>query len=97
MVMPPSPPAQAQITSQPTNKVLGAAGGSAVGTAIASLIVWGLDNYHLLSAQPLPDKVQTSITVIVTAVITFAGGYYVRPNPTQTTLKGSDGKNYTAM
>ena len=89
-------PSPRQITSQPTPKVIGAAGGSAVGTAAATLITWGLDNYHLLSAQPLPSKVQDSLTVILSAIFTFLAGYYVRPSHAQTTVL-QDGKVFTAM
>src|SRR5262249_27073094 len=90
----PTPPAP-RITATPTPKVLGATGGSAVGTAVATLITWALDNYHLLSTQQLPAELQTSVTVIVTAVITFLVGYYVSPSPSQTTVQ-QDGKTYTA-
>lgn len=89
-------PPQPQVTAQPTPKVLGATGGSAVGTAIATLITWALNNYHVLSSQALPSEVLTSVTVIVTAIVTFLAGYYVRPSPTQTVIQ-QGGKNFTAM
>ena len=91
-----STPLAPQITTQPAPKVLGAAGGSAVGTALATLITWALDNYHLLSTQPLPSKVQDSLTVVISAIFTFLAGYYVRPSPTQTAIR-RDGKIFTAM
>jgi hypothetical protein len=80
-------PAQPQLTAQPTPKVLGATGGSALGAAVATLINWALDNYHLPSSQTLPPNVLTSITVITTALFTFLSGYYTRPAPTQTVIQ----------
>lgn len=90
-----APPAP-QITSQPTPKVIGAAGGSAVGAALATLITWAFDNYHLLSAQPLPSKVQDSLTVIISAIFTFLAGYYVRPSPTEIAHR-QGGRTFTAI
>jgi hypothetical protein len=85
------------ITSQPTPKVIGATGGSGIGGAIGTPVAWPLDNYHVLSAQPLSTEVKSAIVTLVSAFFAFLGGYYMRPAPTQTVLQDDAGRNATAM
>jgi hypothetical protein len=83
-------------TLTPTPKVLGATAGAAFGGAVGTVLTWAVDNYHLLSGQPLPSEVKAAIAVIITTIISYAGGWFVRPNPNHTAIL-QDQKYVTAI
>jgi len=66
--------AQPVPTSAPTTKVIGATGGSAVGSQIATIILRAIEsifNYHF------PENVKTAIAGLIAAIVAFLAGYYV--------------------
>jgi hypothetical protein len=85
---------QVQPTNSPTAKVMAATTGSAAGTAAATIIVYVLNTY-LLAGRPLPNEVQSSITLLVAAGVSFLFGYYKSPSPSETTTVGGNGKPVT--
>jgi hypothetical protein len=63
----------AEQTSFPTNKTFAATGGSVVGSAIATIVLYVLQSYM---TTPLPQTVEGAITIVVTALFTFAAGWF---------------------
>lgn len=58
-------------------KVKVATGGSAVGVALAGLILWLLDEYAYTSG-PIPDPLSFAVVTLLPIGLTFAGGYLAR-------------------
>lgn len=71
MVSPANP--DARPTSAPTTKTLAATGGSAVGGAIAVVVLHVISRFTGVLDKDLSD----AITVIIGAAVTFLAGYYV--------------------
>ncbi|KAB0677580.1 hypothetical protein [Aureimonas leprariae] len=70
----------------PTNKAIAATGGSAVGAAIATVILYLLDPNN-----QLPGAVTTAITTLVTAVVTLAAAYFTPPGSNEAIIMTQDG------
>jgi multisubunit Na+/H+ antiporter MnhB subunit len=62
----------AQKTNVPTNKTLAATGGSVVGSAIATIVLYMVEQHW----GKLPEAVSGAVTVLVTAIVTFIAGYF---------------------
>ena len=78
-------------TSAPTNKAVAATGGSAVGAAISTIVLYLLDpNGHL------PQEVKVAITTLVTAIVTLAAAYYTPPGASEAVMQMPDGSITTA-
>ena len=85
---------QVQPTNSPTAKVMAATTGSAAGSAVATIIVYVLNTY-LLSGRPLPNEVQSAVSLLVAAGVAFIFGYYKSPSPNEATTIGGNGKPIT--
>lgn len=70
----------------PTNKAVAATGGSAVGAAISTLLVYGIELNHAL-----PDTVSGAITTLVTAAVTLAAAYFTPPGTNETIILTPEG------
>lgn len=79
-------------TSAPQRKVLAATGGAAVATAVATLVLWGLD-----PASTLPPGVREAISTLVVAVFTFLAGYFTPPGAAETAVRTEDGRTVSAV
>lgn len=78
-------------TSAPTNKAVAATGGSAIGAAVSTIVLYLLDpNGHL------PQEVKVAITTLVTAIITLAAAYYTPPGASEAVVQAPDGSIKTA-
>jgi hypothetical protein len=87
-----SAPARAgRTTGQVVNKVWGSTGGTVLGGAIATLLVWWLDVNHILTAGDLPEAVKAAIGTVVTTVFAFLGGYFTRPGSDEAVTRDSTG------
>jgi len=78
-------------TSAPTNKAVAATGGSAVGAAVSTILLYLLDpDGHL------PQEVKVAITTLVTAVVTLAAAYFTPPGASEAVIRAPDGSIKTA-
>jgi hypothetical protein len=77
----------AQPTSVPTNKTLAATGGSAVGAALATILLYLID-----PESKLPQPVQVAVTTLMTAAITFIAGYFTPPGAREAVVQTADGR-----
>ncbi|TGN67876.1 hypothetical protein E4L95_03430 [Paracoccus liaowanqingii] len=50
-------------------------------TAAASVAVLVVSGIEALSGNPLPDEISAALTAVVTAISTWAAGYYTLPAP----------------
>lgn len=78
--MPPLP------SAAPTNKAVAATGGSAVGAAIAILLLYAID-----PAGALPSAVSAAITTLVTAMATLGAAYFTPPGSNEAVVRTADG------
>jgi hypothetical protein len=68
-------------SSGPTEaKVKAATGGSAVGVALAGLLLWLLDTY-VFRADPVPDPIAVAVWTLLPIGLTFVGGFCARHTP----------------
>ena len=56
-------------------KVMAATGGSALGSAIATILNWYLDSHHILGQNPIPPPVQGAIALVIASLVAFVGGW----------------------
>ena len=70
----------------PTNKAVAATGGSAMGAAISTLLLYGIE-----LNPPLPDTVSGAISTLVTAAVTLAAAYFTPPGTNETVILTPDG------
>ena len=77
----------AQPTNAPTNKTLAATGGSAVGSAIATIALYLYD-----PQSQLPATVQVAATTLVTAIVTFIAGYFTPPGASEGVVRTATGR-----
>jgi hypothetical protein len=77
-------------TAAPTNKAVAATGASALGTALATIIL------YFGGGTGLPDNVQTAITALITAIVTMAAAYFVPPGSGEAVMRTPEGKTVTA-
>ncbi len=79
----------------PTNKTLAATGGSVVGSALGTIV-----NYYMNVGLPpdhvTPQAVQGAITVLITAIVTFALGWLVPPGIGETEIQTPTGMKTAA-
>ena len=57
----------------PKGKVVAATVGAGVGSALANIIVWWVE---LAANIDIPNEVSLSIGIVITAGLSFAGGYF---------------------
>jgi hypothetical protein len=74
------------------NKVWAATGGSAIGGAVATLVVWYLDTNRILSADALPTTVTSAISTLISTLAAFGSGYYVRPGANVVAVLDASGR-----
>ena len=79
-------------TAQPRQKVLAAAGGSGVASALSVLIIWGLKSAGL----NIESTIQEAFSTVLISVVTFAAGYYTPPGSSETTIINSAGNAQSA-
>lgn len=65
----------AQMATDKTARKVTAATAAA---SVAVLVVFGIE---ALSGNPLPDQISAAVTAVVTAISTWAAGYYTLPAP----------------
>jgi hypothetical protein len=85
--------AGARVTYRPRQKVVAAAGGSGVASAIAVLVIWGLRR----SGVAMPPEVEASLSTVIIAAITFPAGYMMPPGGSETTVRAQDGRARCAI
>jgi hypothetical protein len=71
----------------PTNKTIAATGGSAVGAAASTIILYLID-----PKSQLPPPVQVAVTTLLTAFLTFIAGYLTPPGATEGVIRTAEGK-----
>lgn len=81
------------VTGVPKQKVIAAAGGSGVATALAVLVLYGLQSAGF---NP-PNDVKDALTTVFVAVITFLAGYVCPPGAAEGTLRDADGAVKSAI
>lgn len=79
-------PSKLTPSKAPTNKAVAATGGSAIGAAISTLVIFTLDPNH-----QLPGEVTTAVTTLVTASVTLAAAYFTPPGANEAVAMTSDG------
>lgn len=62
-------------TNRPTNKVVGATSGTVLGGAVAGV---GIYIVETAAAIDIPGPVELSVVIIVSAILTFVGGYFIK-------------------
>jgi predicted lysophospholipase L1 biosynthesis ABC-type transport system permease subunit len=62
------------------SKVKAATGGSALGVAIAGVVIWLLDT-HVFTTEPVPDAISVLVFLLIPALLTFASGWAARHTP----------------
>lgn len=74
----------AQPTNAPTNKTLAATGGSAIGAAIATIVLYltGWD-------KALPPHVATAVTAVIAAAVAFISSYLTPHGPGEGIMRNS--------
>ena len=76
----PLAPAQ-EASYRPTPKVVAAAGGSAMGVSLSTVVSWAVVQYCPVA---MPDDVNKAVTFLIitglTAAFTFVCGYITRPS-----------------
>jgi hypothetical protein len=77
----------AQPTNLPTNKTVAATGGSAVGAAVATILLYLID-----PKSELPQAVQVAVTTLMTAIVTFIAGYWTPPGATEGVIRTAEGQ-----
>ena len=80
-----------QKTNVPTNKTLAATGGSIVGAAISTIVIYLID-----PTGKLPPSVSGAITVLVTAIVTFIAGYFTPHGANEGVVNGASVKLVSA-
>jgi hypothetical protein len=73
-------------SAAPTNKAVAATGGSAIGAAVATILLYLFDPH-----QSLPAGVSTAVTTLVTAVVTLAAAYFTPPGSNEAVIVTPDG------
>jgi hypothetical protein len=79
------------------NKVWAATGGSAIGRAVATLVVWYLDSNHILSPDALPTTVTSAISTLISTLAAIGSGYYVRPGREEVAVMDGSGRPVSAV
>ena len=74
------------------NKVWAATGGSAIGGAVATLVVWYLDTNRILTLDALPTTVTSAISTLISTLAAFGSGYYVRPGANEVAVLDTSGR-----
>jgi hypothetical protein len=69
--------AAGQPTATPQPKVVAATIGAGVGTALGIIGVWA---FEASTGIDVPEGVELSVGVVVTAGLAFVGGYFKRPS-----------------
>jgi hypothetical protein len=73
-----------QFSYRPTNKVVAATSGSAVGAAISTVVSWVIGQYGPTGMTVEVNRALTCLIVAgITAAFAFAFGYFTRPSPHQ--------------
>jgi hypothetical protein len=81
-----NPPVVARQSYVPTNKAVAATGGSAIGAAIATLIVYWID-----PTNTLPGTISGAITTLVTATVTLVAAWVTPPGANEAVVNTADG------
>ena len=79
-------------TGMPRIKVVAAAGGSGVASALAVIVIWAIRNAGIA----LPEEIAGAISTIMIAVITFLAGYYVPPGASEATMLDANNRAVSA-
>lgn len=74
-------------TNVPSQKTVAATGGSAVGAALSTVLLYWYD-----PTNQVPEGVRTAITVLVSAGVTFLAGYFTPPSSREAVVKDASGK-----
>jgi len=82
----------AQKSSIPTNKTIAATSGSVVGSAIATIVNYAVEQHW----GKLPTEVSGAIAVLVTALVTFAAGYFTPHGANERLLTDASGSVVSA-
>jgi hypothetical protein len=82
----------AQPTNAPTKKTIAATGGTVVGGAIATIILYLIEKYW----GKLPDTVSEAVTVLVSAVFTFSASYFTPHGAMEGIVKDASGRVMSA-
>lgn len=82
----PQVPSNPTPSRAPTNKAVAATGGSAIGAAISTIVLFALDPRH-----GLPGEVTTAVTTLVTASVTLAAAYFTPPGANEAVAMTPDG------
>src|SRR4051812_12784557 len=80
----PTPSPQKQSTPSPQKKVIAATGGAAVGSALATLILFLLK--RIFGEANVPAEVSGALNVIFTSIFTLSAGYYTPPAASEGTI-----------
>lgn len=82
----------AQATNTPTNKTLAATGGSVVGSAISTIVIYLIERKW----GKLPEPVSGAIGILITAVVTFVAGYFTPHGANEAIIKNAAGQLVSA-
>lgn len=83
---------KAQPTSVPTNKTFAAAGGSALGAAIATILLYLIEQYW----GKLPETVSGAATILISVTVTFIAGFFVPHGANEGIMKDENGNVVSA-
>ena len=81
----------AQPTNTPTNKTVAATGGSVVGGALATIVLYLVDPQNTI-----PQPVQGAITTLAVAIVTFIAGYLTPPGSSEGVIRTVEGRVMSA-
>ena len=74
-------------TSVPKSKVLAATSGSAVGSAVAMMLLWVLQSFKIT----LPAEMSDALSVLITSGVAFVSGYFMPPAASEANVVQQDG------
>ena len=86
-------PMTTSVTGIPKQKVIAAAGGSGVATALALILLYALQS----AGVSLPDNIRDAVTTVIVAVLTFLAGYVCPPGASEGSTRDSTGAVKSAI
>lgn len=63
-------------SAAPTRKVVASSGGAAAGSAVADILIYVLEKL----TGPLPENIESAVSLLVILTAGFAAGYFVPPS-----------------